>query len=83
MNISRILEDVAFMIGVLVLAAFAITEILPQVGIVLGDCGVIDTGTPWGVFMVGSLLVAPKMLGRATAGKIWSMFPWGKDKTNE
>ena len=76
MNWSRGLENAAFVVGVLVLAAFALTEVLPQVGIAVGDCEVMDTGTPWGVFMVGSLLVAPKMLGRATAGKIWGAIPF-------
>lgn len=26
---------------------------------------------PWAAFIIASVLVAPKMLGRATAGRIW------------
>lgn len=29
---------------------------------------------PWAAFIVGAICVAPKTLGRATAGKIWGAF---------
>lgn len=29
---------------------------------------------PWAAFIVGAICVAPKTLGRATAGKIWGTF---------
>ena len=65
----RAVEAVSFILGVLILAAYGLSEVLVHLGWKLGPHS--DTTFPWGQIIVGALLVAPKMLGRATAGKIW------------
>ena len=60
---SRILEDSAFVLGVVVAAGYVVfAEILKP-----------DPGRafPWGVMILVGACVAPKTLGRATAGRIW------------
>ena len=68
---SRVIEDCAFVAGVLVLVTFALVEAALKIGIHFGGCQHTDSGTPWGLLITGSLLVAPKMVGRATAGSVW------------
>ena len=68
---SRVIEDCAFGAGVVVLVTFALVEAALKIGIHFGKCQHTDSGTPWGLLIVGALLVAPKMVGRATAGSVW------------
>ena len=66
----RGIETGAFLLGVLLLAAYGLAETLSMLGWRLGEHDG-HHGFPWGQFVIGGLLIAPKMLGRATAGKIW------------
>lgn len=70
---GRWLEDAAFGAGVLVLIAFAAAEVALKLGVHFKPCdaGHVDAGTPWGLLIVAALLIAPKMIGRATAGRVW------------
>lgn len=68
---SRLLEDVSFVLGVLVAVSFAAAEIALKLGVHLGECSHTDSGTPWGLLVIAGILIAPKTLGRATAGKVW------------
>ena len=84
MKHSRILEDVAFLLAVLLAAAYVVgVEILPSVGWRLGPCEAHEHGIPWGLVLSLSVLAAPKTLGRATAGKVWDVIakklPGNKD----
>lgn len=62
MNKSRVLEDVGFIAGILLAAAYTL-------GIQLGPA----PREAWAVVAINLTLVAPKMLGRGTAGKIWEV----------
>lgn len=60
MNKSRVLEDVGFIAGILLAAGYTL-------GIQLGPA----PREAWAVVAINLTLVAPKMLGRGTAGEIW------------
>lgn len=70
MTISRILEDVAFALGIVLLGSYALSETLLNLGWRLGPH---EPGHdfPWGQVLISAIFIAPKLLGRATAGKIW------------
>lgn len=57
---SRVLEDLGFLVGI-------ILAVLYVLGVKVG------TGNPpaWAVVSIIATLVAPKMIGRATAGRAW------------
>ena len=67
---SRLVEDVGFGAGLLIATAFAGVELVIRMGVRLGPCGE-DTHFPWWFVIVIGVLVAPKMLGKGTAGKGW------------
>ncbi len=68
---SRALENAAFALAVLLGTAYVIfVEILPAIGWRLGEADHVHN-FPWGLFAILTLLVAPKTVGRATAGKVW------------
>lgn len=60
---GRWIENAAFAVGVLLLAFAGIREAL----------GMGPPHFPWVTFISASVLVAPKMLGRATAGRVWNL----------
>ena len=66
---SRLLEDVAFLLGVFLIGSKGIVEVLQDASVLphrdhsLGSI-VLEFGR-------NTLLIAPKMLGRATAGRAW------------
>ena len=69
--IHRFVETFAFVGGVLLLMTYMVVEILHAAGVRLGSQPT-DEGFPWGTMISASLLVAPKMIGKATAGRAWS-----------
>lgn len=74
---SRVVENVTFAIGVLLGAGYVVlVEILPDTCYALSKCANAPThpAFPWGMFAILALLVAPKTLGRVTAGKVWTLF---------
>ena len=77
---SRILEDTAFFLGLLLIASRAVIEMgqeidywpMPEEG--HSFAGILVE------FLRSSLLVAPKILGRATAGGVWTAVGSGVGK---
>ncbi|HYC32258.1 MAG TPA: hypothetical protein VEB59_08215 [Gemmatimonadales bacterium] len=68
---NRGVETFAFVLGVLNLSLHAVVESLRHWGFTHGkDCPA-DHGFPYAVLMISALLVAPKMIGRARAGRAW------------
>lgn len=61
---GRWLENVAFAGGVCLLLFAGGKE-------AIASCA--THSFPWSAFLIAAVLVAPKMLGRATAGRIWGM----------
>jgi hypothetical protein len=74
-------QTLAFVAGVLVLAAAGLGEVAGRLGWSLGDSR--TGGFPWGLLLIGTLLVAPRMLGTKVAGDVWqkvaSMLPGKKE----
>lgn len=75
---SRLLEDVAFFVGLLFIAAKSGVEIAQEIGLVASTQHTLTTVLI--EFMRSSLLVAPKLLGRATAGRVWGSLGAGAGK---
>lgn len=64
---SRALENVGFLLGLGLVVGFELfADILPR-----AHGSTVDHAFPWGLVVAAALLVAPKMLGRATAGRVW------------
>lgn len=59
---SRLLEDIGFASGVGIGVFAGVREAL----------GLGPAGFPWILLIVMAALVAPKTLGRATSGRLWS-----------
>lgn len=76
------LSLLAFLLGVLILGAYGVTESLVRLGYALGthEC---DHGFPWGQVIIGVTLVIPFTLGLATAQKVAESIAsrFGKDST--
>lgn len=72
---SRLLEDFAFVIGILQAVGYGVAEMLGELGVRIGPCEA-STGFPTITVVVFLGCVVPKMLGRATAGKIWERVPF-------
>ena len=72
---SRWLEDAAFVVAIMQAVGYGVAEMLGELGVRFGACEV-STGFPYITVIVFLGCVAPKMLGRATAGKIWERIPF-------
>lgn len=64
---SRLIEDGAAVVGVLIGAAYVVFVEIARV------CSA-PPGIPWGVVIIVGACVLPKTIGRVTAGKIWEKF---------
>lgn len=80
--IHRAVETFAFVGGVLLLMTYMVVEILHAAGVRLGT-GPTDEGFPWGTMISASLLVAPKVVGRVTAGRAWTKLAGRGSDTGE
>lgn len=67
---SRLLEDIGFAVGLLLAAIYCLAEAAARVGFRLGTSEPI-TGVPWVTLAMVALCIAPKMVGRSTAGAAW------------
>lgn len=72
---SRFLEDFAFVVAILQAIGYGVAEMLGEQGVRLGRCEA-NEGFPYVTIVLFLGCVAPKMLGRATAGKIWERIPF-------
>lgn len=73
-GVSRMIEDSAFALGVLLMGLKVAAEILEEMGFVKVPAEAEGAHGHWpiGLFLFAALLIAPKTLGRITAGKLWS-----------
>lgn len=69
---SRVIEDAGMVVAILLGVAYGVAESLARLGICIGKCTAFDTSFPWGLLIVMLVLVAPKTLGKATTGQIWT-----------
>jgi hypothetical protein len=77
---SRMIEDSAFFLGLLLIASRATVEMGQEIGYWPMPA---DHHSAWATlleFLRASLLVAPKTLGRATAGGVWGAIGSGVGK---
>lgn len=73
-KVSRIIENGLAILGGLLAGGYVVgVEIFPQVCYAIGKCANApsDQQFPWGVVLTVAACVAPKTLGRMTAGKLW------------
>jgi hypothetical protein len=71
---ARWLEDVGFVVGILLgIAYVGLVEILPTACYSLDVCqqAPVDHPFPWVLVAIIALCIAPKMIGRSTAGRVW------------
>ena len=69
---GRWIENGLAVLGGIIGAAYVVgVEILPHVG--LGCAPAADHGVPWGLVIIVTAMVAPKTLGRMTAGRIYEV----------
>lgn len=65
---GRRAENIGFYVAITIAALLGLVEIADRAGILPNA----ETGSfPWGVVLLQVMLVLPKTLGRATAGKVW------------
>ncbi len=64
---SRRLEDVGFFAAVLTGTGYAVVEMIARLK------GIPETGFPWGMFIMQTVMALPKMIGRVSAGKVWEL----------
>lgn len=67
---SRMIEDAAMVVAILIGVAYGVAESLARLGICIGKCTAFDTSFPWGLLIVMLFLVAPKTLGRSGATQL-------------
>ena len=70
----RYIENWLAALGGLTATAYVVlVEVLPHSGLVSCQAPSPHPGFPWGVVILVAAMVAPKTLGRATAGKVWDV----------
>jgi len=77
---SRLIEDVGFCVGLGLLGLRGLAEVVPEM---LGPFMTLkphEHHVPWAILLSSVLLVAPKWLGKATAGKVWEALGQGGAK---
>jgi len=67
---SRVIEDAAMVVAILLGVAYGVAESLARLGICIGKCTAFDASFPWGLLIVMLFLVAPKTLGRSGATQL-------------
>ena len=68
---SRMLEDVAFGLGIFLVGLRGVAEVAHEVAGSLMELREHRHQFPWAFILSCGLLVLPKTVGRATAGKVW------------
>jgi hypothetical protein len=71
---SRHIENALAIAGILQACLYGTLEALRHNGISFGQCEPTE-GIPWVTVLIFMGCVAPKTLGRATAGKLWEKIP--------
>lgn len=68
---SRLIEDVGFLVAVLLVGAYGAVEVGVHAGLLHPE--VHDHSIPWPMVIGVGALILPKTLGRASAGRIWGI----------
>lgn len=68
----RYIEDIGFICAIFLGMTYGLAESARRVGWCHGDCTK-DPGFPWVTITFAAMCILPKMLGRATSGKIWEL----------
>jgi hypothetical protein len=68
---SRKVEDGGLLICVVMFGLWMLTAVLKNAGYIVGPCKNLSSGFPWEFLVSGAMLALPKIVGRATAGRVW------------
>lgn len=69
---SRKVEDAGLLMCAVLFGLWMLTAVLKGQGYILGPCQNLQPpGFPWEFVVSGATFAIPKILGRATAGRIW------------
>jgi len=69
---SRKVEDAGFAAAILLVTLWCLVAIAKSAGVLVGP---LNQGFPWEFVILCAVLVVPKTVGRATAGRIWDKLP--------
>lgn len=73
-NWHRIIETAGLVAAGTIITLYGFVEVLKAAGYKIGPCGRDPvSGIPWGTIIMCSMLIAPKVLGRASAGAAWNV----------
>lgn len=70
-SFSRKVEDGGLLICVVMFGLWMLTAVLKNAGYIVGPCKNLSSGFPWEFLVSGAMLALPKIVGRATAGRVW------------
>lgn len=70
---GRLTEDVAMWVAIVLIVIRSGVELVQEIGMVPH----VDAGFPFGFWMTCGLLVLPKVVGRASAGRFWEAIGGG------
>ena len=70
-SFSRKVEDGGLLLCVVMFGLWMLTAVLKNAGYIVGPCKNLVAGFPWEFIASGAFLALPKIVGRATAGRIW------------
>lgn len=68
---SRKVEDGGLLMCVCMFGLWMLTAVLKNAGYIVGPCKNLSSGFPWEFIASGAFLALPKLVGRATAGRVW------------
>lgn len=70
-SFSRKVEDGGLLICVVMFGLWMLTAVMKNAGYIIGPCRDHQSGFPWEFLVSGAMLALPKIVGRATAGRVW------------
>jgi len=70
-SFSRKVEDGGLLICVVMFGLWMLTAVMKNAGYIVGPCKNLSSGFPWEFLVSGAMLALPKIVGRATAGRVW------------
>jgi len=70
-SFSRKVEDGGLLMCVVMFGLWMLTAVMKNAGYIVGPCKNLVNGFPWEFIASGAFLALPKIVGRATAGRIW------------
>lgn len=68
---SRRVEDGGLLLCLVLFALWMAVAVMRSAGYIVGPCKNLGGGFPWEFVVSGATFALPKVLGRATAGRIW------------